>query len=97
MGSLDSPVTGVYSFSYSHEQVFWIFMLSYFLKNFISNNPYPLLIVNNRFFFKSENTFSKINMNSTAFVWWPDFGILLVFGKQPRNSVDKYRKLTLLN
>lgn len=32
-------------------------------------------------------------MNSTAFVWWPDFGILLVFGKQPRNSVDKYRKL----
>lgn len=36
-------------------------------------------------------------MNSTAFVWWPDFGILLVFGKQPRNSVDKYRKLTLLN
>lgn len=36
-------------------------------------------------------------MNSTAFVWWPDLGILLVFVKQTRNSVDKYRKLTLLD
>lgn len=51
MGSLDSPVTGVYSFSYSHEQVFLDIHVVIILKELYFKEPLPPSYCEQQIFF----------------------------------------------